>query len=76
MNELINKICALDEQVRKNREYMEFVYTAGVRHMATNEMCDNAISLGDVTMKLLVERARLTDELYKKYGIIYLIEAR
>lgn len=76
MNELINKIASLDEQIRKNREYMEFVYTAGVRQIASTEMCDRAISLGDITMKLLAERARLTNELYKKYGIMYLIEPR
>lgn len=76
MNELINMIASIDEQVRKNREYMEFVHASGVRQMATNEMCDRALRLGDLTMQLLKRRVELTDELYKKYGIIYLIETR
>lgn len=76
MNELINQICAIDEQVRKNRQYMEYVYAVGVRQMSTPEMRERAIQLGPITMELLKQRVRLADKLYKEYGIIYLIETR
>lgn len=76
MNELINQICAIDEQVRKNRQYMEYVYAVGVRQMSTPEMRERAIKLGPITMELLKQRVMLADKLYNEYGIIYLIETR
>ena len=73
MMDLINQICAIDDQVKKNQDYMNYVLGLGKRNLANTEMLARASKLGDITLELVKQRAALTKVLWDQYKILYVI---
>ena len=73
MENLINQICDIDGQVKKNQDYLNYVLGLGKRGLANAEMLTRASKLGDVTLELVKQRAALTKILWDKYRILYVV---
>lgn len=71
MNNLINQICAMDDQIRKNKETIEFISTMAKYNLVDLDMANKVIELGELTKHLLIEQYKLKNKLFNEYGIFY-----
>lgn len=75
MENLINQICAMDEQIKRNKEFIEYVATVVGNNLvdvnAAKDMANKVKEIGELTKQLLIEQYKLKNKLLNEYGIFY-----
>lgn len=75
MENLINQICAMDEQIKKNKEFIELVASMVNNNLVdvdtAKDMADKVTRIGELTKQLLITQYKLKNVLLNEYGIFY-----
>lgn len=75
MENLINQICAMDEQIQRNKNFIEYVASVVGNNLVdvntARDMTNKVTEIGELTKQLLIEQYKLKNKLLNEYGIFY-----
>lgn len=75
MENLINQICAMDEQIQRNKNFIEYVASVVGNNLVdvntARDMANKVTEIGELTKQLLIEQYKLKNKLLNEYGIFY-----